>query len=335
MRRFSGLFVFLLMLVSAPLARAESTLIPAENVADIVYDDEHQLLYISNGDEIDRYQPAGGVLQKMIKLNGAQLMGMDLSPDGKTLAVADYNFDGGRNENWVHLIDLATLDDTKLRFPLEFMEGGTTSTAYGSDGALFVCSQFEGTGGHLPVRRVDPETGAVTFVDTTEVAGVLTHSGTRKTIAYFGTEGDQIGSYAVKNGKLHEGPGSGSGVSGLSADRRGTSFVVSGVEGSYFMDKTLQRNGDVIGSWDSGPVSSAFDPKKPLVYFPWAGTSQVRIYNTKTRMQVGAIDFSEVFDFPGTIRPYGRGTRTVVSGDGKLVFVTVSDGVRFSRAKAD
>lgn len=334
MRRFSAVFAFalMLMLAGAPLAHAETTLIKADSAADILYDDAHDLLYVTNGTEVMRYQVGAATFLKSIKLGG-ELMGMDLSPDGSTLAVADYTFDDGRNLNWVHLVNLATLEDTKLSFALEFMEGGTVSAVYGSDGALFVSSDFQGTGGHMPIRRVDPKTGAVTVVDTAEVAGVLSRSGTRAFIAYFGTEGDTIGTYAVKNGRVLHGPGSGSGVSGFSANQRGTFFAVSGIEGTYFMDKKLQRNGDIIGSWDSAPVSSVFDLKKPLIYFPWAGTHEVRVYNTETRTQVGAIDFTDGFDFPGTVRPYAAGTRAILSKNGKKLFVTVFEGVRFTSTK--
>jgi hypothetical protein len=332
MRRLSGIFAFLLVLFSAPLARADGTLIKANGAADILYDDAHDLLYITSGKQVLRYQVGTATFLAPITI-GADLMGMDLSLDGTTLAVADNTYDSKSNTDWVHLINLATLTDTKVSFALTFMEGGTISAVYGSDGALFVSSKFLGTGGQVPIRRIDPASSAVTTVDTAEVAGVLTHSGTRGAIAYFGTEGETVGDYTVKNRRITHGQGSGSGVSGLGVNQIGSLYAVSGKEGTYFLDKTLQRNGDLIGKLFNGPVSSAFHPDKPLVYFPWAGTQEVRVYNTRTRTQVGTFNFQDGFTFPGTVRPYAPGTRAILSKDGRLLFVTVSAGVRYVSTK--
>src|SRR6185503_13906067 len=111
------------------------------------------------------------------------LMGMDISPDGTTLVVADQAYDSATNTNWVYLVDLVTLAVKKISFTLDFYEGGTFTAAYGSDGSILVTSTFLGSG-WVPLRRLVPETGEVTELLTLTQDTMLCASADRSVIGF-------------------------------------------------------------------------------------------------------------------------------------------------------
>ena len=103
-------------------AFAIGTFIPATNRVDMVYDDARSLLYISSGGDVLRYDLTSDSFLTPFHV-GFSLLGMDLSPDGNTLAVADAVSGGG--SNWVHLIDLPTGVTSEACFAIGFLETGT------------------------------------------------------------------------------------------------------------------------------------------------------------------------------------------------------------------
>lgn len=80
---------------------AEGFFIPASSRVDMVYDDNRHLVYITNGNSLLRYDLSTASFLSPIQLGG-NLSGIDISPDGNTLAVAD------RSGVWIHLVDLQT-----------------------------------------------------------------------------------------------------------------------------------------------------------------------------------------------------------------------------------
>src|SRR4051812_45649292 len=70
-------------LVIKPAISTGPTLIPAPNRADMVYDQGRDILYITSGNQVLRYQLASDSFLTPFQLSG-NLMGLDLSPDGNT-----------------------------------------------------------------------------------------------------------------------------------------------------------------------------------------------------------------------------------------------------------
>src|SRR6185369_6371980 len=64
------------------------SLISAPGRVDMVYDPGRDVVYITSGSSVLRYQLTAGTFLSPFALGG-NLMGMDLSPDGNTLMVAD------------------------------------------------------------------------------------------------------------------------------------------------------------------------------------------------------------------------------------------------------
>jgi hypothetical protein len=78
------------------LANAEGTFISAPNRVDMVHDQNRNLLYISSGGDVLRYDLNSHQFLPPFQLGG-DLKGMDLSPDANTLAVTDYSYANGQN----------------------------------------------------------------------------------------------------------------------------------------------------------------------------------------------------------------------------------------------
>ncbi|HWA02890.1 MAG TPA: hypothetical protein VG819_05100 [Rhizomicrobium sp.] len=109
---------------AGPAALAEGTFVPAANRMDMAYDEIRHVLYISNGPELVRFQVSTKTMLDPIAIGG-QLTGLDISPDGKTLAVEDYYFDFNKLQNRVYLVDMESLSVKTVNFEQERLEGGT------------------------------------------------------------------------------------------------------------------------------------------------------------------------------------------------------------------
>ena len=138
-------------------ARAAGPMIPAPQRTDMVYDHGRDILYIANGSSVLRYHLGMGAFLSPFVMNGAGLLGIDLSPDGSYLVVADNAT--GPSTNWVHVIDLRTGMVWKQEFPRSGLEGGTYAVAFGNDGACMITGRFQGSGAPIALRRFEPATG--------------------------------------------------------------------------------------------------------------------------------------------------------------------------------
>src|ERR1044071_638252 len=83
----SILFVGALLVASSQKTQAVGTFIPAALRVDMVYDSARDLLYVTNGDSVLRYQVGSNTFLSPFTIAGSNLSGIDLSPDGTTLVV--------------------------------------------------------------------------------------------------------------------------------------------------------------------------------------------------------------------------------------------------------
>src|SRR5690242_6785396 len=80
-----------------------SAFINVPNAADMVYDDARDVLYIAGRFNVQRYQVKTNTFLPAIFLGG-KLAGIDLSADGKYLAVANRAAQDGKI--WIYVVDL-------------------------------------------------------------------------------------------------------------------------------------------------------------------------------------------------------------------------------------
>lgn len=335
-RRLLAVAALFALLVSN--AFAVGTFVPATGRVDVAYDAKRDVLYISQGDSILRYKVGGGGAFLGSLVLGGNLKGIDISPDGNTLAVADGQRVG--ETLFIHLVNLDTGVDNKIAFPRDFGEGGTFSVAYGNDGKILISSSYEGSGS-VPLRRYDPATASVTIVNlgnfNNEITqdAMLTASGDLSVIgvAESNISDGRFARYRVADSNFLEMTGYTYGTSWfnyeIGANRDGTQYAIPTYGGTFFYDSNLLKTGTIGQYATSLPIGVAYHPVENLVYFPWYNTSEVRVYNTTTLSQDNSYNFETTFGWVGNLA-YQRG-RTKLSRDGSLLMVTVDGGVRIYR----
>ena len=323
--------------LTAP-ALADVTFIPAGNRVDTVFDSSG-ILYITDGSKIDRYNTITGTTLPSFNVGGT-LKGIDISPDGKTLAVADGSRTG------IDLISTATGSVNQVNFTPTSQETGAFSVAYGSDGKLLVSTSLAGSG-FVPLRQYDPATGAVTTIsvspfNTVRQDTMLTASADRSTIGL--AEGNQTGgpihAYSVASASITATtsiPG-GFFTYEIAANRNGSQFVVPTYDGAFVYNNTngTLTQQTVLGSYAShGPIDAVYSPTSHYLFtaeYDYSDkVSGVKVYDTNTFTQVASLDN---FNFPWTGNDaYGDG-RMKISADGRELAVSVNGGVNLYNVTA-
>jgi len=336
--RSGNLWLAVLVLPSITLlhpAHAAGVLIPAANRVDEVYDSKRDIVYITNGSSITRYQVGSNTMLPPINLPGTSLTGMDISPDDNTLAVANSLQINGQPS--IYLVDLPTLQPQPVVFAPTFYEGGTWSVAFGDDGAVLVSSRFNGSG-WVSLRRFDPQSNTVGTIASITQDTMLSSSADRSTVgvAESNISDGRWGSYRVFDQNWMENTfydGTGWFNYEIGVNPTGTQFSIPTYGGTYFYDANMDPMPPKVGMYAGGqPVGAAYSPNSSVVYFPWVGSNLVYAYDTNTFTPVGSYNFEYVFTWNGN-HAYNDG-RVKISKDGSLLMVTVGGGVRIVQVKA-
>jgi hypothetical protein len=317
--RVSALSAALLFFAEA----ADAAFISAASRIDMVHDPLRNVLYISSGSSVLRYDLASKSFLTPVQLSGA-LKGIDLSPDGNTLAVADST----RTETnvWIHLVNLNTLSSQQAFFPRAFYEGGTYSVAWGADGAVIVSGTFEGSG-WVPLRRYQPTNGTIQEITSIRQSSMLSPSADRTII---GIEESNISNgpverYGVAAQAILTSGGTGWFNYEVGVSRDGTQVAAPTYGGTFIFNAQMQLVTNLGVYAGQQPIGVAYHPTKDAVFFAWAGTTEVRVFDTYTFSQLGSFFTSTTFSAPGNAG-FVQG-RLKVSSDGLLVFVTTSGGI--------
>ena len=349
-RRVAPLLALILLALALVLAspprrvEAEGTFISAPGRVDTVYDLKRDILYISykrfsnsvlTASGVLRYQVGTGTFLNPIPITG-NLMGLDLSPDGSTLLVADLYYSADRV--WVHEVDLRTLEVSKAEVPRDgTYEGGTFAVAFGNDGAALVTSTFLGSG-WTPLRRYDPATHGWTVLGTVTQSVMVSASPDGSVIGFVeaNISDGRWGRYRVSDGNLVRRSGYTDGTSWfnfeIAVKNGGSQYAIPTYNGTYIYDGSYTRQ-TIVGTYAaSQPIGGAYHPFDDLVYFAWGdrysvSSPWVRAHRTSDFAVVGQYDFQNHFDHTGN-GAFGEG-RVRIARDGSYLFCTVDNGVRF------
>jgi plastocyanin len=309
-------------LVIKPGGPPPPTLIPAPNRVDMVYDQGRDIVYITSGNQVLRYQLGSDSFLSPFQLSG-NLMGLDLSPDGNTLIVAD----SSANTNvWVHVVDLTSGQSRQAFFRAAFSESGTYAVAFGADGAALISSRFAGSG-WVPLRRYDPVTGQTSTVSGSVRQDSMVSASADGSAIVFEESNISNGpfhKYDVASRTITRNATTGRFDFECAASRDASLFSVStGSGGTLIYNSSFTQ----VTNFSTG-VAAAFHPAADAVFLTIAGTTYVRAYDTTTWQMLGQFDFQNIFSNPSY---YGFTNRIRLSPDGQIVFVTVSGGVRYLR----
>lgn len=336
------------MMMSASGAYAAGTLIPSANRVDMLHDATRNIIYVTDSNQVLRYDVASGQMLSPFVLGStsanepkAQLKGIDISPDGQTLVVADQTSDA--TTQWVYLINLGGAScgcQTVNKIPMnkEFMENGLWSVAYAGDGSIFASAQFAGSG-WVPLRRLDPLTWTWSKVgnaypdNTYRQNTMLSTSGNGAVVSFAESNisSGSWGRYDVLNASLKRFTDYQTGTSAfnyeIAANSNGTQVAIPTYFGTQIFGANYSKIGTIGQYAGPQPVGVAYHPVENLIYFPWAQTREVKVYDANTLKQVSSYDFEDTFASNGN-NAYVQG-RTKLSRDGSVLMVTVNGGVRF------
>ncbi len=317
-------------------AYAEGTLISAPSRVDMAHDLNRNILYITSGGDVLRYDLKAQQFLPPFQLSG-NLKGLDLSPDSNTLAVADNTYTDG--QNWIFLIDLQTGNSQRVTFPLTNGEGGTFSVAFGNDGNILVTSTYNGSG-WVPLRKYNPLSGTITILKPAISQNTMLSASADGSIIGFAESNisdGRWGRYRVNDGDLVERTGYTDGTSWynyeIGTNRDGTQFAIPTYGGTFVYDANFGKVTTIGQYAGPQPVGVVYHPIDNLVYFAWAETTEVRAYDTTTFAQVGSYNFEYTFQHTGNWA-FTQG-RLKVARDGSLLFATVDGGVRYVNLKGD
>lgn len=289
--------------VSAP---ATATVVESKNFArapqavDFVYAAAKDTLYITSGASILRYQVATGRFLPPYQAGG-NLTGIDLSPDGGTLAVAD------ESRTSIFLVKLS--DDTVVEqaFAPSAAETGIHSVAFGADGSLLVASQTS-DGSSSPLRRYDPVTGGTTVVANLTGATLASGAGGRCLAFgennYYGSLG--IYDVATQNITWQITPHLGNKEIGVSRD------CSQLADTGYFWSNDVSMDAFIPAT------GVAYHPGADLVYLASGTAGSVLAYDTKNFSMAAAYDAGSNFSQGGHLR---------ISPDGSLLFALADQGI--------
>jgi len=319
------------LLILAPLrVDAVGTLISAPNRTDMVYDAGRDILYItSSNSTVLRYQLASDSFLPPFVLSGS-LMGLDLSPDGNKLVIAD-----AKTTNslvWVHVVDLTTGQDTLTAFNAAANESGTFAVAFAGDGAAYITSRFAGSG-WVPMRRYDPVTGIASVTANPRQDSMVSSSGDGSTvvIAEGNISSGPVDQYDVTLHAFLHGTGHNQFNFECSVSRDGALVAVPTYGSTYIYNGTLNLVTNIGVGAGAQPVGAAFHPFADAIFCPMATTPYVNVYNTTNWQLIAQFDFQNTFTALPTVPHAFVQGRTRLSPDGSILFVTVSGGIRYYR----
>ncbi len=314
-------------------AHAEGVFISASNRADMVHDPIRNILYITSGGEVLRYDLCSQRFFPSFQLGG-RLAGIDLSPDGNTLAVADATY--STVQSWIYLVNVQTGASQKVVFPLSLPEieaWGTYSVAFGSDGNLLITDAANWS----PLRRYNPSTGTTTtLLPLISGATALSSSVDRSVIGFAeGSISDgRWGRYRVSDGNIVERTGYTDGTGNfnyeIATNRNGTQFAIPTFIGTFVYDANFAQ---IAFVWQQPagavqPYGGVYDPTKDVLYLSWGGTQEVRAFETTNFTQVATFNIGSTFNVFGGRQTYETG-HLKISRDGSLLFAVVDGGIRY------
>jgi WD40 repeat protein len=300
------------------------------NARDHAFDGN--LLYVTSGAQLHRYDLSSCTLYPPLTL-GQQLIGIEASPDGRYVAVAN---DGIVNGNVrVFLFDKFGQRAPRIvSYPAAFGENGSYMVSWEGNSSLLISGTYGGSG-WTPLRRYDVATGALMQVRSVRQSTMLAAAANGQTTA--------LAESNISSGPVHVlDAGGGNGASAntnwflfeVAANSDGSRLIVPTYGGAFLyqrQDTALSQTGTIGAYADHGPVAAAFSPDDDRIVtasYAWTAnpTRQgILLYDAQTLARISTID-PYPFGWTGN-GALGAG-RLTLSRDGNWLAATLNDRVR-------
>lgn len=308
---------------SMPAANSTLHSLAQTNVADFIYDETRDTLYIvTGGNNLLRFHLGSNAFLSPLPIAGT-LTSLDLSPDASLLAVGDRNYSS--TDCWMWLVDLRSNTVRQVRFERPSAEGGIFSVAFGNDGAVMSTAQFTSSAsGAVALRRYDPATDTTTVPRGVGRDSPLTVSadGSMMAIPEPQDSGGIILTYNVA-ARFVDGfvfaDDYLSAVAGVSRD--GTQFAEPAWGGTkVFTNRhTSDWSRHSYLTTISNGSAVVYHPSRDLMFLGWGATRELRSYETTTLTEVAAFDFGAALN----------NSRLRFSRDGRLLFGSVPGAINW------
>lgn len=291
------------------------------------------LLYVTSGTQLHRYDLSSCSHYPPQTL-GQQLFGVDASPDGRYVAVANGGLVDGNVR--VFLFDrFGQRAPRVIAYPAEFGESGSYMVSWEGNSNLLISGSYAGSG-WTPLRRYDAATGTLTQVRSVRQDTMLAASANGRATA--------LAESNISSGPVHvlDAAGSNVGASAstswfvfeVAASSDASRLIVPTYGGAFVYQRqgsSLSQTGTIGAYANHGPVAAAFSPDDSRIVtasYAWTAdpTRQgILLYDAQTLERITTID-----PYPfGWVGNYALGAgRLTLSRDGNWLAATLPDRVR-------
>ncbi len=311
------------------IALAQSDTIPSANRRDHVYDPNREILYITtSAGELERFHLPSRTMLAPLEV-GQSLNGLDLTPDGNALYIAENT--PGNASNTVYNIDLTTGNITAMPFVQDSQqEAGVWDICIASNDSAFITTRYAGAG-KVPLRQLHLDDGTFEIRrDAPRPGGFVTQDAGIVRSADYGTL--FFSEWRLSSGPIYRYESdsdtfadsvntSFSTTSPISALSRNGAFIAHELSGSISIRNADQIEIASLSGFDGGVI---FSPVDDILWVGDQNRDEIVAFDTATwteqfRVDAG-IDLQPSFAM-------GNGVMSITD-DGRTMFVSVDAGVQ-------
>jgi YVTN family beta-propeller protein len=298
-------------------------------VGGVLIDDACEFLYITNTTQnrVEVFSLQTLTRHAPIQV-GSQPVGLDVTPDGKLLYVAN---SGASNISVVDLVQRAEV--RRISVPMGFAADRPYSLAVANNGLVLFSTTFAGSGFGARMMQLDGATDEVRqrtdfwFSGSTTERTHLSASGDRSAIGIVAGDisSGPVFRYSAATNTFSPEKALQSFVSDVGLDMSGSTFVVT--PGAYVLDAALNLVGTI--PLDPGWGGTAVDPAGTIGYRSFS--SRIDVLDLFTLLKTGELMLGDSVDSAYFTNFVGH---MDISMDGRLLAVITDHGVSLMRTSA-
>ncbi len=304
-------------------AEVRMNFIPIASHRDMVHDPVHNMLHITSGSLLNRFNVTNKTFISSVGMLG-QVYGIDIAEDYELMALATTRTAGLTSHVFTITTDLSPTTNVVQLVRTNGATGiATRSVAFGH--------------GYNLLATLDADAMPAFWVDAASRQSTVYGSNYNNAHVVSGAGRSIHGMVSTKTspGQYYR----------LDADNQTQTLKIDNV-GAVGTDLAVSRDGahtllcrsanvfdasgGLVASLLSGPgfpLGAVYHPQSNYVYCTWSGFAEIRVFETANYNQVGTIPIGTVLNYSGTAHPYAPG-HLRISVDGNQIFCSLPDGIR-------